>query len=180
MEPKMAVRAAKGTRVWIGPVVTDTEFNTLADFVAIEAGEWTELKEVENLGEVGDQSQEITFSSLADSRTRRSKGTRDGGVQQIVVGADPLDAGQLAFEAAEGTDFEYAIKIEHNNAPTPLYTNEIRYYRGLVMSKRVQIGENNQIVKKMFSVGVNSEQFEAPPALITPPGEGGGGGGGGD
>lgn len=160
----MAVRAAAGTRVWIGPA---TIFNSLAEFQSIDEQDWIELGEVENLGEFGDQSQEITFEAIGDNRVRRSKGSRDAGVMQIVVGADPLDAGQLAFEDAEGSPFEYAIRVEENDAPTDDYTNTISYLRGLVMSRRKNVGTNNNIVRRTFNVAINSEVFEVPASLIS-------------
>lgn len=160
----MAIKAAAGTKIWIGPATTASE---LSEFQAIDEQDWVELGEVENLGEFGDQSQEITFESIGDSRTRRSKGSRDAGVMQIVVGADPQDPGQLAFEEAERTEFEYAIRIEENDAPTPDYSNSVSYFRGLVMSRRKNIGTNNNIVRRTFNVAINTEVFELPASLLS-------------
>ena len=52
------------------------------------------------VGEFGDQSNDVTFAAIGDSRVRHAKGARDAGTLSLTCAHDPLDAGQAAMEAA--------------------------------------------------------------------------------
>lgn len=155
----MAVNTAAGTRLYIGTTgipanISDlTEQQALAEFVA---DSYVEVGEVENLGEYGDESEDVTFASLGDSRTRHFKGTRDAGTAAIVVGADITDQGQLALEAAEASHLDFNFKVVNNDALTLGGSGSIDYFYGKVMSKRKNVGDVNNVVRKNFSVGINS------------------------
>lgn len=151
---------ASGTRIYISGSAVASTVDTLAEFEAITV--WTEIGMVENLGEYGDESQAVTGAVIGDSRTRKAKGARDAGTVPITVFHDPLDAGQAAMEAAEGTNDNYAFKVVIPDSPTASYSDTIEYFRGLVMSKRKNIGTNDNIVRKTYNVGINSEIFSDP------------------
>lgn len=159
----MAVKTASGTKMWIGPQVTDAT-DTASEYEALTP--YTEIKEIESFGEFGDESSSVTFASVGDARVRKSKGARDAGVMSVVCGRDPLDAGQLALKAAEKTNKEYAFKIQAADAPTNLYTDTFFYFRGLVMSARDNYGANDNIVRTTYNIGINSPITEVPSALI--------------
>lgn len=157
----MAITTASGTKFYIKPGgVTKAQADTLAEFQAMTG--WIEVSEVESLGEFGDESNDVTFSAIGDARVRHLKGARDAGSMAITVGRDPLDLGQLAMIAAEKTKFEHAIKIVAADAPTEDYTNSVYFFRGLVNSRKENYGENDNVVRITFNVGVNSEVFDAP------------------
>ena len=73
----MAVNTAAGSTFAIGPQGTyastvdwtDTESNIIDAFEALV---WTEVGEVEDLGEFGDEASEITFTALANDRRGHS------------------------------------------------------------------------------------------------------------
>src|SRR5262245_54211578 len=102
----MAVSTTSGCRFYIGPVVNVDDIvamdpaAALTFYEAIDAGEWTEVREVESLGDFGDTSEAATFASVADRRVRKMKTVRDAGTQTLVCGRDVLDPGQMALEAA--------------------------------------------------------------------------------
>lgn len=147
---------ASGTRFYIGPSVAST-VDTTGEFSALS---YTEVGLIETLGEVGDESNAVTFAAIGDGRVRKAKGARDAGTMAITVGHDPSDAGQLAMIAAEATNNNYAFKMVLPDGPTTSSTDTVVYFRGLVMSKRLNVGENDNVVRRTFNVGVNSELYE--------------------
>lgn len=153
---------ASGSKLYIGNAVSTTQADTLVEFQAMSG--WTEVGLVENLGEIGDEASAVTGASVGDSRIRKAKGARDAGTAAIVCFWDPLDAGQAAMETAEQSDNNYAFKLVLSDAPAG-YNNSIIYYRGLVMSRRKNIGVNDNIMRITFNVGVNSELFVDPASV---------------
>lgn len=149
---------ASGTRVYIGNAVTSA-VDTIAEFEAISV--WTEVGLVESVGEYGDQANPVTFEALGDGRVRKSKGARDAGILAIVCGHDPTDTGQAALEAAEATNNNFAFKVVLPDGPAG-YSDTIQYFRGLVMGKRKNVGNNENVVRNNYSVGINSEIFTDP------------------
>ena len=145
----MAITTATGTKVYIGAAVSEAQADTLAEFVAMTG--WVEIKQVESLGEFGDQASDVTFAALGDARVRHAKGARDAGTLAIVVGHDPLDAGQLSAIAAETTNNEFAFRV--------VMTNSERFLRGLVASARLNVGANDNVIRTTFNVLICSEIF---------------------
>lgn len=152
----MTISSAAGAKVFIGTTVLATTESAFA------ADTYVEIKEVEDLGELGDESEAITFASLGDARVRKLKGARDAGTLVLVVGRDPLDPGQIALKAAEKTGFEHNIKIIADDAPDADHTNSVYYFRGLVMSARDNYGQQNNVVRTTFNIGINSAILEVP------------------
>lgn len=155
----MGVNTASGTRVYIGTTGIPANIEDLTDSQALtefEADSYIEVGEVESLGEFGDQSEDVTFASLADSRTRHFKGTRDAGTMGIVVGHDATDEGQLALIDAEASHLDYNIKVVNNDALTLGGTGSVDYFYGKIMSKRKNVGDVNNVVRANYAVGINS------------------------
>jgi hypothetical protein len=150
---------ASGTVVSIGVAVTTTAADTLAEFQAMST--WTDIGLVESLGEFGDESADVSFAALGDGRTRHAKGARDAGTMAIVAAHDPTDLGQAAIEAAEQTSFNYAFRVVLNDGP-PIGTDTQLFFRGLVMSRRKNVGTNDNVIRNTYNVGVNSEVFTQP------------------
>lgn len=148
----MTIGTASGGKLFIGGANADPD-TVLATY---QADSYVEVGEVENLGEFGDQSTDVTFDSLSRGRTRHLKGTRDAGAQEIVCGQDLTDEGQVAMEAAEATPLDYNIKITFDDAITIGGTDSEHYFIGKVMSKRSRPGGANDVIRKAFTVGINS------------------------
>lgn len=160
----MSITTASGSKVYIGPVPADT-VDTITEFAALT---YVEIGEVQNLGEFGDQSNDVTFTSLSDGRVRHLKGARDAGVLALVCGRDPLDLGQIALRAAEKTKFAYAIKIVAADAQSEDYTDSTFYLKALVQSARDNFGENDSVVTTTFNLGITSQVWEEPSEEDTP------------
>lgn len=152
----MSITSAAGSKVYIG--------TTIAADTAVEfaADTYVEIKQVEDLGELGDESEAISFAGVGNARVLKLKGARDAGTLVLVVGRDPLDAGQIAVKAAEKTNFEYNFKLVANDAPDADHTSSTYYFRGLVMSARDNYGQQNNVVRTTFNIGINSAIIELP------------------
>ena len=160
----MTVKTLSGAKIYIGPAATE-DTDTEAEYAALTP--YVLVGEVEDMGELGDESPLVNFASIGDGRIRKLKGARDAGTMTIVTGKDPLDAGQAAMKAAERTKFEFAFKIELEDAPTEDYTDTIFYFRGLVASQRDRLGTNDNVIRTVFALAVNSEILEIPAEEIT-------------
>lgn len=148
----MTVSTGSGVRLFIGGVNNNRE-SAVEDYVAES---YVEIGEVEDGGEFGDESEVITFTSLADGRTRKFKGARDAGTMALVVGDDTTDEGQQALEAAEAEPHDYNFKIQLNDAITLGGEGSTHYFTGKVMSKRRTGLQSNSVVRRNFSIGINS------------------------
>jgi len=157
------INTSLGARFYISNAAVLDTVDTIAEFEALT---WVEVYPVENLGEFGDEAAAVTFSALNDGRVRKLKGARDAGTLAVVVGHNPTQTGQVAMIAAEATKFNYGFKVEVPDAPSELYSNSVFYFRGKVMSKRMNVGANGDVVKRTFNVGVDSQIYENLSALI--------------
>jgi Phage tail tube protein, TTP len=153
---------ATGAKFYIGPAGTSAQYDSLAEFQAISS--WVEVGLVENLGEFGDEASAVTGAALGDGRIRKAKGARDAGTMNVIVFHDPLDAGQADLRTAETTNDNYTFRVVLPDAPAG-YSNTERFFRGLVMSYRLNVGTNDNILRYTAAVGVNSEVFDQPAAV---------------
>jgi hypothetical protein len=149
---------ASGTRVFIGAAAT-SDVDTIAEFEATSM--WVEIGLVESVGEIGDEANPVTFQALGDGRVRKAKGARDAGTMALICGHDPTDTGQAAVEAAEATNNNYMFKLILPDGPVG-YSDTILYFRGLVMGKRKNIGNNENVIRNQYNVGINSEIYSDP------------------
>lgn len=164
----MAITTATGARYAIGGT-TSIPFNS--DQAALDAFEaitdWVEIGEIEDGGELGDQSNDVTFQALSDGRVRHLKGARDAGTIALVCGADPSDPGQQALRAAERTKFNYPFRVIYEDAPDENSTDSVDYFIGMVMSARKAIGTGDNVLRRNFAVGINSPIITVDSEAIT-------------
>lgn len=142
-----------GTKVWISNAAVASEPANAAAYALLS---WVEVGDVSNLGEYGDEAQIATASTLQDSRTFKAKGPRDAGTLVVTVLDRPDDAGQIKLIAAEADLLNYAFKVELPNKLTVSGTNQLEYFIGLVTSKRLTVGDANNIMTRTFNVAINS------------------------
>jgi hypothetical protein len=141
---------ATGATFEIGPVAADT-VDTSTEFAALSP--YVVVGLIESYGEIGDQSSIVTGAVVGDGRMRKAKGARDAGDFTVTCFHSGTDAGQLALIAAEATYTNFAFRITFPNVGS---TAEKQYFRGLVTSKRVNIGANDNLVRDTFTIAVNS------------------------
>ncbi len=150
------ITTAGGVTVEVG---TTVECITLADY---EADSYVEVAEVEDAGQIGDESATITFTALKDGRVQKLKGPRDAGTVALVCGALPNDPGQDALVAAEATIYNYNFRVTLNDALELGGTGTVLYFSAKVMSKRRNIGNVSNVVKYTFNLGINTAILEVP------------------
>jgi hypothetical protein len=145
-----------GSRVYISTISVTSSTDTLAEFAALS---WTEIGQIETIGDFGDESPLITFSAIGAGRVFKAKGARDAGEMALTVGHDPVDPGQLALVAAELTKFNYAFRVIFADAAGPSFSNTVVYFRGMVRSQRFNPAGNDAILRRMFTIPVNSQLY---------------------
>lgn len=153
------ITTASGTKVYISTTAAASSVDTATEFAAKT---YVEIGLIESVGEFGDESADVAFAAIGDGRTRHAKGARDAGTMALVCAHDPTDAGQAAIELAEQTDFNYAFRVLLADSPGGAYSNSDIYFRGLVRSRRKNVGTNDNVIRNTYNVGVNSELFVAP------------------
>lgn len=154
----MAVNTAAGSKLYIGTTAAATDETTY------EADTYVQVGTIEDLGEFGDAYSPVNFESLSDGRTQKFKGTADAGDMTLVVGFDGSDAGQTALKTAlddTGAD-NYNFKVTLNDAGSSSPTTF--YFSGKVMSRRVQTGSVNNIVKASIQIAVSTAVVEVAAA----------------
>jgi hypothetical protein len=154
------ITTASGAKIYIGPSIPSST-DTAAEFAALT---WVEIGLVESLGEFGDEASISTFASLNDARMRKAKGVRDAGTLAITAARTVDDPGQIALEAAEATNNKFAFKVEYPDKPNPTGTNSVDYFRALVTSKRANVGDANNIIRRTYSLGIDSAIITVPAA----------------
>lgn len=149
-----AIFTASGTTLAIGASVATEPANAAAYATATSAA--TLIGFIESVGEFGDESAAIDFAVLGDGRVRKAKGARNAGALAVTCAHIADDVGQIALLAAELTYNQYPFKMVLPNKLTSGGTNEIIYFMGIVMSKRFNVGGNDNVVRRTFNIGVTS------------------------
>lgn len=157
----MAIASTSGAKIYIGPVTP------AASVSAYAALSYTEIKDVESISEFGDQSSPVTFTSLTDGRVRKRKGTKDAGDVTVVCANNALDPGQIAALAAENSEFAYAFKVVLADGADANDTDSTFYFHALVMNERLNIGAANEIVKRTFSLAIDTAVFASPSTAVS-------------
>ena len=62
--------------------------------------------------------------------------------------------------AAEGTNNKFAFKVIYPDRLTPTGTDTIEYFRGLVSSKKGNIGNADNVIRRMFRIAIDSAIVE--------------------
>lgn len=150
----MDLITSAGSKLYIA-----TETTVPADVAAYDALTWTEVGDIEDLGELGDSYNVVTFISLSDSRVVKTAGAADAGQQTVVCGWDPDDAGQDALNAAIGAIRNF--KVERDDQITPTTGNPTtQYYRALVSANRVRMGGNENVQRRNYQLDITSAILE--------------------
>lgn len=157
----MDISTTAGAKISISNAAVITSVtDTLAEYAALT---YIEVKQVESLGDFGDTSNLVNFTSLSDARVRKLKGSRDAGELALVVGNVPDDPGQVALIAAEKTKFLYAFKVEFaDKGPGSGALNTICYFAALVNSASFSVGEADSVIRSNYSLPIDSQLFIAP------------------
>lgn len=162
------IHKVKGARVYIGTAIDVDAVNAAASesaAIALMSGlSYTEIGELEEIGEHGDSSEEITFTAIKDGRVRKQKGSRNAGTLALTCGRDAIDAGQLALIAAEQDDYTYAFKIVYADARGASYSNTVEYFGAMVMGRPTKMGAVSAIARRTFNLAINTGIYDTESA----------------
>src|SRR5690606_17681320 len=151
----MAIQSGTGCTIAIGT----TQAATSAQEFAMD--DYTEVGEVSEIGEFGDQRNIVTFTSLADGRVRKARGTADAGDVPVTYAFDGGDEGQdalkTAFEELSQSADEFNFRVQLSDG---LITPTTFYFRARVSSRRVQSITNDGIVTVQAMLAINSPVVE--------------------
>jgi len=161
------LNTAAGCRLSIGG---KTGASTLTEY---EADTYVDVGEIEDLGEFGDTFNPVNFTSLANARVRKYKGTADAGNMTMTVGLDNGDAGQKAVGVAhkDRTKGNYNIKVTLNDGDpgaTPAILPTTFYYGVKVMNNTVAPGAADNVVRRNVTLAINTDIIEIPAGPAVP------------
>lgn len=155
----MTVQTGAGVKIYIG---TTAAHSNQSEY---EADTYTEIEQVESIGEFGDSTAEVTFTGLGDSRTQKKKGSSDAGnititgaLDTSTIDSSPLGGQGLLLAAAEDTSSsDYNFKVVYNDAGTlSPNTGTTRYFSGQVATFRESIQGADNILMFNAEVRINT------------------------
>ena len=157
----MAVQTSSGCKIYIGPAVASA-VDTEAEFEALS---YTEISQVQDMGEFGDAIEDLTYSPINDSRVYHEPGSVSGGMLSLILSYDGSDAGQTALKAAAAAYSDYAFKIWFPGNPGAPPTEEVFYFRGQVLGFRNKVGTADNILAVASDIVIISAIVEAETSL---------------
>lgn len=95
------------------------------DVAAYAALTWTEIGNVVSMGELGDESEDVSFDLLKTGRRTHVNGVKDVGEVAVTIEVESADAGQVILRAANNTNTSHSFRVTDTDGET-------RYFYGLV------------------------------------------------
>ena len=141
------------SKFFIGPTGTGT---VAADYTGAGVT-YTEVKDITDLGSLGDEAEVVSFKTLGDGRTKKLPGSRDAGTLEVTVARDKADAGQSAMRTASADDAAHKFKCV-------LSDGTAFYFSGIVLSAKNELGDADNVVSTVFSVAINTAILETAAA----------------
>lgn len=121
-----------------------------------------EIKNVQDIGELGDTHTPIEYNVLGESRVKRLPGSVDGGVVPVSVIFDSTDDaatnGQGIVRLANGTDGEHLFRVRDVVTETPA-AGLSYYFVGTVADRRWATRDNATVKMFTFNIYVNSTLY---------------------
>lgn len=138
----------------------DTTDSTTA-ITDFETDSYEIVGEVESIPAFGDQVSAVNFTALSDNRVRKLKGSRDAGTIDLTVAFKVGDAGQVALKDAldDETQDDYNFRVEINDG-TSAGSNTQVYFFGKVMSRSVEVGSADNVIRATVQVAINSAIYQ--------------------
>jgi Phage tail tube protein, TTP len=159
----MSINATAGSKIYIGTTLVPAT----DDATGYAVDTYVEVAEVQSIGDFGDKAEEIKFTAVGDSRTRKMKGARDAGDIQLEVGRDPFDPGQIALRAAAASNSGYNFKIVLNDKSISTDTATTFYFKALVNGASNQLKGVNDVTVQTFELAITSDIVETAAAHVV-------------
>jgi hypothetical protein len=162
------IQTTSGTKFYIS---TTAAASTVDDVAGYEALTFTEVKEVEDIGNLGDVSSEVTGAAIGDSRIRKAKCAQCRDDESSAS----IGAARCRANGIDRRRKNLRQLCVQDQPPPATGTAEIQYFRGLVMSNELRLGTNDNIRRRAYNIGVNSAVTIDPatPGVLMARSEGG-------
>jgi hypothetical protein len=108
------------------------------DAAGFAALTYTDIGEVLSVGQIGREFTDVTYNTLKERGTLHLKGSFDFGTNEVQIGIDDDDAGQVLLVAAEASDDPYAFKFTFKDG-------SVKYFQSLVFSFAEQGGDSDTV-----------------------------------
>lgn len=141
----MAFQTAAGATIAIANAIPATF--TAVGYAALT---YANIGEITNIGEFGKEFALVTHLPLAERGVAKRKGSFNNGTLNPAMALDPVDAGQILFEAALELDAPSAFEIT-------LQDGTVYYLMGLVMAYKPNIGTTDDVVTATATIEVDAK-----------------------
>ncbi len=156
----------KGRRIWVSnAAVSDEDMNQ----AAFEALTWVEIGDVGMIGGFGATSNIINYDTLNTDVSQKQKGVTNAGDPQIEAARDYNDAGQVLLRQYADTKFNYAFKVQNDDAPSANFEGSIIYLRGLVASATNVGGRVDDFDVETYNLALNQRPLRIDPVATVVP-----------
>lgn len=145
--------------------IATTSGSVPANKAAYEALTWVECEQTDALGDLGDESAEVTFTGLGDARVQKLKGSRNAGnldlsmaFNENAFGSPLTGQGHLLAASEDDSSDNYYFKRVLGDASTgsPLGSGTTEYCAGQVGSFRISVSGADSIVMLTSQARINS------------------------
>lgn len=133
------------------------------DQPAFAALTWVQIKKVGKVGGVSTTTNTVKYDTLDTDVSQKAKGVTNGGDWSVELAYLYDDAGQVALRAAALTDYEYAFKLEYEDAPSAGYSNTIIYNKGIVTGPERPGSGVEDFILETFTLGMNQRNIQVLP-----------------
>ena len=148
----MTVSTNAGNKFYVSTTATPPATYDSAGYTALT---YAEVGEITDLGTLSAEYAVTEHNPIGDRNLQKLKGTRDNGSQDLTLGFDTVDAGQVVMQAALLSDSDYHFKIA-------LKSGDIVFYSGLVTNFNIVFGAADDVVGAETSIAINKQRVYDP------------------
>lgn len=148
------LQSVAGSRFYIGTATMAPASNmTAASFSSVV---WTEVLHWTNAGPLGEESAAISIDEINSGIQQTIAGTETPPPIDQTFALDYADAGQSALIAARASKKNYPFKVTFGDTPSGGSSPSIRYFVGIVLTAREDLGTSNTVKNLMTTIRRNS------------------------
>ena len=148
----MTVSTNAGNKFYVSTTATPPATYDATGYAALT---YAEVGEITDLGTLSAEYAITEHNPIGDRNLQKMKGTRDNGSQDLTLGFDYVDAGQIVMQAANDSDSNYHFKIQ-------MKSGDIIYYSGLVTKFDIVFGGADDVVGAETSIAINKPRVYDP------------------
>lgn len=123
-----------------------------------ETLDWVEVGDVGSLPESGTTDNIISYDTIDQDVTDKSKGIANAGDGSLEVAYKADDPGQVVLRAISKTKFKYATARVLTDAPDADTANTVLYNRGVVGGPTTSGGRNEDFVVETYQFGYGPQR----------------------